>query len=304
MNLPALQLPPLRLPPLELPPLELIVWGAGYSGRAAAAAATRTGATVTIVSRTPSRPGDVAFDSAAPFLARATHLLATAPPGEEHDPVLARYGHALAHLQWCGYLSSTGVYGNRNGAWVDEATLPAPTSPRAARRLAAETAWRDARPGRPLDIIRLAGIYGPGRSVLDDLRAGRARRVDAPGHAFGRIHLDDIAHLVLAAAAQPGPAHRVLHGNDDLPAPSADVIAEAARLLDLAVPPLTPREEALSAMSPMARTFWADNRKVSSRLTRATLNLSWRHPTYREGLRATLQQELERPPEQRQVARP
>ena len=281
--------------------MRLIVWGAGYTGRAVAAAAS---CEVTVVSRTPTRPGDVAFDDAEPALLRATHLLATAPPDQDGDPVLRRYGDRLGHLQWAGYLSSTGVYGNRDGGWVDESTEPAPSSPRAARRLDAEEAWWSACAGVKLDIVRLAGIYGPGRSVLDDVRHGTARRVDAPGHAFGRIHRDDIARLVLAAAARPPNSARVLHGNDDLPAASADVVAEAARLLGKPLPPLVPLEEALRTMSPMARSFWADNRRVSCRATKAALDLSWRCPTYREGLRLTFQQEVEGVGEQAQVSRP
>ena len=280
--------------------MRLIVWGAGYTGRAVAAAAS---CEVTVVRRTPARPGDVAFDDAGAALQRATHLLATAAPTEDGDPVLRRYGSQLGHLQWAGYLSSTGVYGNRNGAWVDETTEPAPSSPRAAQRLAAEAAWRAACAGVPLDIIRLAGIYGPGRSVLDDVRRGAARRVDAPGHAFGRIHRDDIARLVLAAAARPPANARVLHGNDDLPAPSADVVAEAAMLLGVPPPPLAPLEEALRSMSPMARSFWADNRKVSCRITKAALDLAWLCPTYREGLRRILQQEVQGGGEQAEVGR-
>ena len=280
--------------------MRLIVWGAGYTGRAVAAAAA---CEVMVVSRAPTLPGDVAFDAAGPALDRATHLLATAPPGEDGDPVLHRYGGRLGHLRWVGYLSSTGVYGDRNGGWVDEDSEPAPSSPRGARRLAAEEAWRTACAGVPLDIIRLAGIYGPNRSVLDDVRRGTARRVDAPGHAFGRIHRDDIARLVLAATARAPAGTRVLHGADDFPAPSADVVAEAARLLGVPPPPLLPLEEALRSMSPMARSFWADNRKVSCRATKAALNLSWRCPTFREGLRLVLQQEIEGPGQQQEVSR-
>lgn len=285
--------------------MRMIVWGAGYTGRAVAEAAWRAGWDVAVVSRTPARAGDVAFDSAGAALAGATHMLATAGPGEEGDPVLRRYGGQLGHLAWCGYLSSTGVYGNRDGGWVDEGTAPAPGSGHAERRLRAEEAWRAACAGGGLDLIRLAGIYGPGRSVLDDLRAGRARRIDAPDHAFGRIHREDIVRLVLAAAGRPIAKSeggvRVLHGNDDLPAPSADVIAEGARLLGVAVPPSVPLEEARAGMSPMARSFWADNRKVSAAGTKQALGLAWLYPTYREGLRAVLEQEVERAGEEQEV---
>ena len=144
-------------------------------------------------------------------------------------------------------------------------------------------------PAARVDLFRVAGIYGPGRSVLDDVRAGTARRVDRPDHHFGRIHRDDIAAAVLAAMRQdrpPGP--RVLNLTDDEPAPNAAVVAEAARLLGAPPPPLVPFEAALAAMSPMGRSFWAEDRKVASRKTKQRLGLEWRYPTYREGLAAIL----------------
>ena len=141
--------------------------------------------------------------------------------------------------------------------------------------------------GAHCDVLRLAGIYGPGRSVFDALRAGDSRRIVASGHCFGRIHRDDIAGATLAAMAD-GPPVRVLNLSDDLPAESAVVIEEAARLLGLPPPPAVPLADALPAMSPMGRSFWAENRKVSSRLTRDALRRQWRYPTYREGLRAIL----------------
>lgn len=274
----------------------LLIFGLGYSGAAVAAAASGAGWQVTATSRTPesrTAPPGVAligFDGAAAALAGATHLLSTAAPGPDGDPVLARFGDAVhaAPLRWLGYLSTTGVYGDRGGAWVDEATEPAPHSERGRRRVAAERAWAAAAAGRPLDLVRLAGIYGPGRSVLDDVRAGKARRVAKPGHAFGRIHRDDIAGAVLAAALSPPEGIRVLNGTDDEPAESADVIAYAAGLLGRPVPDLVPYEQAVPGMSAMARSFWADNRKVSSRATQRALGRPWRYPTYREGLGAIL----------------
>ena len=146
--------------------------------------------------------------------------------------------------------------------------------------------------GRALDLFRVAGIYGPGRSAFDDLRAGQARRMDKPGHLFGRIHRDDIAGAVLAAAQRhDAGAVRVLNLSDDEPASSADVVAEAARLLDMPPPPLVPFEVAEPGLSEMARSFWAENRRVSSGATQAALGLRWRYPTYREGLRAVLAEE-------------
>jgi nucleoside-diphosphate-sugar epimerase len=234
------------------------------------------------------------FAQAEPAIAAATHLLSTVAPDAAGDPVLARYGKeiaAAASIKWLGYLSTTGVYGNRDGAWVDEDTLPAPSADRSARRLAAEEEWRVAAGARPLDIMRVAGIYGPGRSALDDVRAGRARRVIKPGHAFGRIHRDDIAHAVLAAMRIPPSGTRVLNLNDDEPAESADVIEEAARLLGADAPPSVPFAQAVAGMSEMGRSFWQENRRVSSAKTRAALGLDWLYPSYREGLRAILREE-------------
>jgi len=199
---------------------------------------------------------------------------------------------AAPHLWWIGYLSTTGVYGDRGGGWVDETSEPAPTSERSGRRLSAEMAWRCFADRCAVDVFRLAGIYGPGRSAFDDLRARTARRVAKPGHTFGRIHRDDIAQAVLAAMGRRRPGGpRVLNLTDDEPAESAEVMAEAARLLGVAAPELVPFEQAFGTMSPMARSFWAENRKVCSRRTQRQLGLRWRYPTYREGLRGILAEE-------------
>lgn len=283
----------------------LLVFGLGYSGGAAARAARSAGWQVAVVTRDPARAeaqmvaqegiGVVAFADPA-GLSEATHLLATAPPEEDGDPVLAAHADTIASapaLRWLGYLSTTGVYGDRGGGWVDETTAPAPGQDRSRRRRAAERAWEAvaARRGAALDLIRLAGIYGPGRSALDEVRSGRARRIVKPGHAFSRIHVADIAALVLAAMARPGAGVRVLHGADDLPVPSAEVIAEAARLLGASPPPEVPFEDAARTMSPMALSFWAENRKVANAITKAATGWAPRYPTYREGLAAILAEE-------------
>ncbi len=280
----------------------LILFGLGYTGTAIAACAAALGWRVTATSRHPygrqAPPGVdlVDFADVAVPLAEATHVLQTAAPDEHGDPALARYGGAIrasARLRWAGYLSTTGVYGDRDGGWVDEDTPAAPTVPRAQRRVEAEQAWVAALPGRPVDLFRVAGIYGPGRSAFDDLRNGQARRVLKPGHLFGRIHRDDIAAAVLSAMQQAGaPGPRVLNLADDEPAASADVTAEAARLLGVPLPPLVPFAEAAEGMSAMGRSFWNENRRVRSDKTQAQLGLRWRYPTYREGLRAILQQEI------------
>ncbi|WP_431285285.1 SDR family NAD(P)-dependent oxidoreductase [Humitalea sp. 24SJ18S-53] len=279
----------------------LLIIGLGASGSAAAQAALGAGFTVSATARDPSRaamPGVtiVPFDDAAPAIAAATHLLMTAPPDEAlGDPALARHAAAIAaapRLRWIGYISTTGVYGDRGGAWVDETTPPAPGQPRSQRRLAAEQAWAAVARGRALDLFRTAGIYGAGRSVFDDLRAGTAQRRLAPGHAFGRIHVEDIGRAIIAAAAQmPPPGVRVLHLTDDLPAASADVVTEAARLLGVPPPPEESLADAWPRMSPMARSFWSENRRLRNDITKAALGIAWRYPTYREGLAAILQSE-------------
>lgn len=299
--------------------MHLLVIGLGYTGIAIAGGAAAMGWRVTATSRTPDalRPPLgvtlVAFGAAGAVLPAVTHVVQTAAPTDLGDPALLRFGPALAAapLRWAGYLSTTGVYGDRNGEWVDEDTAVAPTADRARRRVAAEEAWVATLPHAAVDLFRLAGIYGPGRSAFDEMRAGRARRVVKPGHMFGRIHRDDIAAAVLAAAAQfqagtNGPSatgRRVLNLTDDEPASSADVTAEAARLLGMAPPPLVEFADALPGMSEMGRSFWSEHRRVRSVLTQERLGLRWRYPTYREGLRAILQQELAEGKAQQQEVR-
>ena len=282
-------------------PSHLLVFGNGYTGRAVAIQAASLGWDVTLTSRTPNGAPPhlrlVSFDTA--HVAHATHVLSTVAPDPSSggDPVLARHGAALAAstaLRWAGYLSSTGVYGDRGGAWVDEDTLPAPTGPRGTVRFACEQEWAKLASQAAVDLFRVGGIYGPGRSPLNDVRAGTARRILKPGHAFGRIHRDDIVQAVLAAAAQSRPPGvRVLNLNDDEPAENAAVVEEAARLLGAPPPPAVPFEEALQRMTAIGRSFWAENRKVASRKTQAALGIAWRYPTYREGLRAILLEECE-----------
>ena len=275
----------------------LLIFGWGYSGRAVAAAVP--GFEVHATSRTATPPL-VPFDAAEDAIAAATHVLATAAPGPDGDPVLARYAGALAaarNLRWIGYLSSTVVYGDRDGGWVDEDTPPAPSQPRGFRRLEAEQAWSAFADRCAVDIIRLAGIYGPGRSAFDDLRARRARRMIKPGHQFGRIHRDDIGRGVAAAMRQDRPpGARVLNFADDVPAESAEVMTEAARLMGIDPPPAVAFADAQPSMSPMALSFWAENRKVACHKTREALGLTWLYPSFREGLAAIWREESgERP---------
>jgi nucleoside-diphosphate-sugar epimerase len=293
----------------------LLIFGLGYSGLAIAKAAIPAGFVVTATSRTPPAQPEpditiVPFDAAEPAIAAATHIITTAAPDEHGDPILACYAAqitAAPNLNYIGYLSTTGIYGDQNGGWVDEDTPPNPQSPRAQRRIAAEQGWsKFVRPddgaaqaaqseaGRTkvIDIFRLAGIYGPGRSMFDDLRAGNARRVVKPGHLFGRIHLGDIAQGVLTAMQRPAqPGATIFNFADDEPAASADVVVEAAKLLNIPPPDPVPYEQATQKMSPMALSFWSENRRVSAEKTKAALNLAWKYPTYREGLRAILAEE-------------
>jgi nucleoside-diphosphate-sugar epimerase len=272
----------------------LLIFGRGYSGAAIASLAEQAGFAVTATTRAGAI-GTIRFDDAAGAIQSATHLLTTAGPDGDHDPVLARYAAVIAaapDLRWIGYLSTTGVYGNRDGGWVDEDTVPAPTGIRGQRRTEIEAEWSAFAGTSAVDIFRLAGIYGPGRSALDDVRAGRSRRVIKPGHQFGRVHRDDIARAVVAAMSQDRPAgRRVLNLADDEPAESALVIEYAATLLGLPPPPAIAFADAVAAMSPMGRSFWAENRKVSSAKTKAALGLQWQYPGYREGLRAVLEHE-------------
>ncbi len=279
----------------------LLIFGFGYSGRAIAKVAYQAGFEVWATARDPDAVAPEAGVTLIPFgtaelpIRDATHILITAAPTEAGDPILARYAARIeqaAALKWIGYLSTTGVYGNRDGGWVDEDTAPAPQSERARRRVQAETAWTAYAQQAAVDIFRLAGIYGPGRSMFDDLRQGQARRVVKPGHLFGRIHRDDIAAGVLAAMRQnPPPGLRIFNFSDDEPAASADVIAEAARLLNANPPPPVPYEQAEPGMSPMARSFWAENRRVQNTKTKALLGIEWKYPSYREGLAAILAEE-------------
>ena len=272
----------------------LLIFGLGYSGSAVALAATQAGFAVTGTTRAGAGR-TIPFEAAWAEINSATHLLTTAAPNQSGDPVLAQYSGAIeaaTNLRWIGYLSSTAVYGDRGGDWVDEDTPPAPSQGRGQRRLDAENAWTGFADRCAVDIFRLAGIYGPGRSAFDDLRAGRARRMDKPGHQFGRIHRDDIAQAVVAAMQQDRPAGpRALNLADDEPSESAAVVTEAAALVGLAPPAKVAYEDALETMSPMARSFWAENRKVSSAKTKAALAIDWRYPSYREGLRAIMAEE-------------
>ncbi|HTR86729.1 MAG TPA: SDR family oxidoreductase [Reyranella sp.] len=274
----------------------LFLFGVGYAGaeiaRQAQAAGWQVAGTATseAKARELARAGIAAepIGAGAPrALGSATHVVCTAPPTEAGDPVLAAC--ASCRPRWLGYLSTTGVYGDTAGAWVDETATPRPGQPRSQWRLAAERAWRElgARQGFAVDLFRLPAIYGPGRSALDQVKAGTARAVDKPGQVFSRIHVEDLARAVLAAMERPAMAPGTIYNvTDDEPAPQPVVIAYAARLLGLEPPPVVPWAEAEASMSAMARSFYAENRRVRNERMKQVLGVTLKYPTYREGLRA------------------
>lgn len=274
----------------------LLCAGFGYSARALAGLLVPEGWRVIGTHRAPEGAAAIASCGAEPALwppapeviRAATHLLVSAAPDEAGDPTLRALGPLLSAppLEWVGYLSTTGVYGDRAGGWVDEETEPAPTTRRGEMRVAAEAEWRAT--GLPLHIFRLAGIYGPGRGPFEKVRDGTARRIVKPGQVFSRIHRDDIAAALRASIARPEPG-AIYNLCDDDPAPPEDVIAHAAELLGLPLPPAVDYE--MAELSPMARSFYSESKRVSNARTKERLGLTLRHPTYREGLAAILEEE-------------
>ena len=281
--------------------MRLFVFGLGYSALAfverVRGQATGIAGTVRTAEKADRlRASGIAahvFDGSAPgagvraALGEATHLLVSVAPGEAGDPVLAHHAADIAAapaLRWIGYLSTVGVYGNYGGAWVSERTTPHPASARSRQRLAAEKAWTAlaAERGTPLAILRIAGIYGPGRNALQSLADGTAKRIVKPDQVFNRIHVDDIAATIAAAAAKE--AAGIVNLADDAPAPPEDVVAFAAALMGVPPPPAIAFEDA--ELSPMARSFYGENKRVANRRLRDELGVALRYPTYREGLGA------------------
>ncbi|WP_185984121.1 SDR family oxidoreductase [Aureimonas mangrovi] len=296
-------------------PAAFFIFGGGYSA-GAFARAQPAGSIVGVTTRGEEKASDFAAHGWKPFvfdgerpgdgidgaLPKATHLVISVPPGHAApegvsraggagaapgDPVLRWYRdeivHGMPRLEWIGYLSTVGVYGDHDGAWIDESAPLSGQSERSRERIAAEEAWGEAarEAGVPLAILRLPGIYGPGRSAFDKLESGKARRTVKPGQVFNRVHVDDIAGAIAHLAVRRiGGAFNV---TDDEPAPPQDVIEHAARLAGLPVPPDEPFDPV--AMSPMARSFWSENKRVSNAALKAT-GYALRYPTYREGLAA------------------
>lgn len=283
----------------------LFCFGLGFSARTLSSRLRAQGWKVTGTTRTAEKQHALAdqgfnnvvlFDRDRPLedpaqvLQDVTHILISAGPDAQGDAVINQHAGdiaALAKLRWLGYLSTTGVYGNHDGAWVDEDAPLSPSSPRSEHRAAAERAWLElhAKHAVPVQLFRLAGIYGPGRSLLDTVRAGRGKRIDRPGQVFSRIHVEDIARVLEASIAAPNPG-RIYNVCDDMAASPAEVTAHACELLGVEPPPLVPFEEA--GLSPMGRTFWLDNKRVSNKRLHEELGVELRYPDYKAGLASLL----------------
>lgn len=227
-------------------------------------------------------------------LAEVSHVLVTIPPHKEDgDVVLRHFRDALARssgLRWLGYLSTTGVYGNRDGEWVDESSELKPVFDHQKRRAEAESQWFDLYRGHgvPVHVFRLAGIYGPGRNLLERVRRGVAKRIDQPGLVFNRIHVDDVEQTLAASMERPHPG-AIYNVVDDLPAAPAEAVAFACELLHVDAPPLVPLDEA--GLSEMGRGFYLTNKKVRNRKINEELGITLHYPDYRSGLRSLLEQE-------------
>lgn len=279
--------------------MRLVVLGHGYSAGFLTRLLVPRGWAVTGTTR--DDPARVADAGATPLrwpgeepairaeIARADAILISAGPDAEGDPALRDFADALvaAPARWLGYLSTTGVYGDHQGDWVDETTPLTPATRRGQQRVAAEAAWKALATahGLPLHIFRLAGIYGPGRGPFQKLREGTARRIVKPGQVFSRIHAEDIAQTLAASIARPNPG-AIYNLCDDDPAPPEAVIAHAAALLGVPVPPA--EDYATAEMTPMARSFYAESKRVANDRIKRELGVQLRHPDYRSGLKALL----------------
>jgi nucleoside-diphosphate-sugar epimerase len=288
------------------PKPRLFCFGLGYSAQALGRQLLAEGWRVAGTARSPERLDALtaqgfeafAFDRDRPLadperaLAGSSHFLTSVPPDLAGDPVLDHHAADIldARPRWVAYLSTTGVYGNADGGWVDESSPRVPSTANSQRRKLAEDAWlglHEAQ-GLPVHIFRLSGIYGPGRSQLDTVRAGRAKRLVKPGQVFNRIHVDDIASVLRASIAKPNPG-AAYNLADDLPAPAPDVVTFACELLGVRPPPEQPFDP--EALSPMARTFYADNKRVANARIKTELGVRLIYPDYRAGLAAQLKAE-------------
>ncbi len=275
----------------------LLSLGHGFSARELGRQLTPLGWRVIGTTRKPEKFSAFEAEGVTPLLwpcdleqalQGVTHLLTSVSPGAEGDPVLrdqrAAIVAAAPRLEWVGYLSTTGVYGDHDGGWVDETSATDPATIRGQRRVLAEREWLDI-PGLPVHVFRLAGIYGPGRGPFAKLRKGVAQRVIKKNQVFSRAHIEDIAQVLQASIAQPNPG-RIYNVCDDDPAPPQDVIEFAAELLGMPPPPAVPFEKA--DMSPMARSFYSDSKCVRNDRIKTELGITLKHPTYKAALRAML----------------
>ena len=274
----------------------LLCFGFGYSAQAFVARLDRRAWKISATSRDPEGKAGIEaqgfrgllFDNALRIASHVTHLLISVPPDESGDPVLKLFSDELKRakqLKWAGYLSTTSLYGDRGGDWVDEDSPLEPNAARGHRRLEAERSWLKlhAEHGLPVHLFRLAGIYGPGRNQLLTVLNGSAKRIIKPGQIFSRIHVEDIAGVLAASIARqnPGRAYNVC---DDEPCPPQEVVEYAANLLEQPLPPEIPFEQA--NLSPMAKSFYADSKRVSNKRMKDELGYKLLYPNYREGLRA------------------
>ncbi len=270
----------------------LLSLGYGYSAQALAALLLPLGWRVIGTTRSAARAEAMRAAGVEPLLwpgdlgaalGQATHVLASAAPDAAGDPFLGQFDVAEMRAEWVGYLSTTGVYGDHQGGWVDEATPLTPSAVRGEYRVLAEAQWRAT--GLPVHIFRLAGIYGPGRGPFEKVRDGTARRIIKPGQVFSRIHVDDIAQVLLASINRPNPgaAYNVC---DDDPAPPEDVLSYAAHLLGLPDPPAV--DYATADLTPMARSFYAESKRVRNDKIKTELGVQLAYPDYRHGLKALL----------------
>lgn len=273
----------------------LLSIGHGYSAQALARMLVPQGWRIIATTRSEDKAEALRATGVEPLvwqggplpLAEATHLLTSVPPDGTGDPVLAAQKETIAaarHLAWVGYLSTVGVYGDHGGGWVDEDTPLTPATARGRARVLAEAQWL-ALP-LPVQVFRLAGIYGPGRGPFEKVRDGTARRIIKPGQVFSRIHVEDIAQVLAASIARPNPG-RIYNVCDDNPAPPEDVLSHAAALLGLPEPPAIAYDEA--ELTPMARSFYAESKRVRNERIKAELGVKLRYPDYRSGLAALLQ---------------
>ena len=279
----------------------LLSFGHGYSAQALSKLLLPMGWKITGTTRDPAKFDILRNNGVAPVLwdssdvksaiTDATAVLISASPDENGDPVYLKYGSDIAKiapcLRWFGYLSTSGVYGDFKGDWVDEDTPVNPTTRRGKMRLLAEQQWHNIE-DLPIHIFRLAGIYGPGRGPFAKVRAGTAQRVNKPGQVFSRIHVDDIAQTLYASILSPDPAG-LYNLCDDDPAPPQDVIGYAAELLGLPLPPVISFEKA--NLSPMARSFYAENKRIRNDRIKKDLGVSLKFPSYKQGLKNLLESE-------------